>query len=344
MKVASGQAVGTSPTPALAEQAVRNAMERAGMDQAARILLFLSKDFSRHLPATLRSAAAVARCLQIDGCSANGLLSDQGWQIDRPAAVALAFSGLPDGPASAAASPLLSLSGQGRLAWDWQNDSPRVGLVDSDTRAWQQARESGDTRIQFPLPGLRCTPLLSRGLRHIGEQQTVTVADAHELRQVDSGTAADSLLRALPGELRQRPPIHQLCLLRDEAEPGIGVLSLNSNGSLTLTAALQAGESFRWALRQPLAAEHEMHQLLGDARALGKQPDFALMLSCIGRGPLFYGSDDRDLQLFREYFPDVPLIGAYGIGQIFPGDQGNRLFHNAVLTLLYERNDVQSIP
>lgn len=340
MKVGSGQAVGTSPTPALAEQAVREALARAGLTRAERVLLFLSKDFSRQLPATLRAAAAAATCLQIDGCSANGVLSDQGWQIDRPAAVALVFSDLPK---AGTASPLLSFSGQGRLAWDWQDAPARIGLVDSDTRAWQQARENGDTRCQFALPGLRCTPLLSRGLRRIGERQTVSVADAHELRQLESVTATDSLLRALPGELRARPPIHQLCLLRDAAEPGIGVLSLNSDGSLTLTAALQAGEQFDWAIRQPLAAEQEMRQLLDGARTQ-TQPEFALMLSCIGRGPLFYGGDDRDLALFRETFPDLPMIGAYGIGQIFPGEHGNRLFHNAVLTLLYERNDVQSLP
>lgn len=344
MKVASGQAVGASPTPALAEQAVRNAMDRAGIEQAERVLLLLSKDFSRHLPAALRGAAAAARCLQIDGCSANGLLSDQGWQIDCPAAVALVFSGLRENIAAPSISPLLSFSGQGRLAWDWQDDSPRAGLVDSDARAWQQARERGDARSEFHLSGLDCVPLLSRGLRRIGELQTVDTATAHELRQLASGPAVDSLLRALPGELRARPPLHQLCLLRDENEPGIGVLSLNSDSSLTLSAALRAGDNFHWAIRQPLAAEQEMHRLLGDATARGKQAEFALMLSCIGRGPLFYGNDDRDLLLFRQYYPDVPLIGAYGIGQIFPGKQGNHLFHNAVLTLLYESNDVQSLP
>lgn len=340
MKVGSGQAVGSSPTPALAEQAVREALARAGLTRAERVLLFLSKDFARQLPATLRAAAAAATCLQIDGCSANGVLSDHGWQIDRPAAVALVFSDLPK---AGAASPLLSFSGQGRLAWDWQDNPARLGLVDNDTQAWQQARETGDARCQFALPGLRCTPLLSRGLRRIGERQTVTVTAAHELRRLASGNAADSLLRALPGELRARPPIHQLCLLRDPAEPGIGPLSLNSDGSLTLTAALQAGDQFDWAIRQPLAAEQEMCQLLDGAR-IQTQPEFALMLSCIGRGPLFYGGDDRDLALFRETFPDLPMIGAYGIGQIFPGEHGNRLFHNAVLTLLYERHDVQSLP
>jgi hypothetical protein len=65
-----------------------------------------------------------------------------------------------------------------------------------------------------------------------------------------------------------------------------------------------------------------------------KRPDFALMFSCLGRGPLFYGNDDRDLLAFREIFPGVPLLGAYGSGQIAPAGDGNRLFQNTVVTLL----------
>ena len=64
-----------------------------------------------------------------------------------------------------------------------------------------------------------------------------------------------------------------------------------------------------------------------------QNPACALMFSCIGRGPLFYGSDDRDLLAFREAFPETPLLGAYGTSQIFPHAGKNRLYHNAALTL-----------
>ncbi|MGV0951628.1 MAG: FIST C-terminal domain-containing protein, partial [Azonexus sp.] len=71
-----------------------------------------------------------------------------------------------------------------------------------------------------------------------------------------------------------------------------------------------------------------------------KKPDFALMFSCLGRGPLFYGNDDRDLLAFREQFPGVPLIGAYGSGQIAPAGGKNQLFRNTVVTLLCESDHV----
>ena len=64
------------------------------------------------------------------------------------------------------------------------------------------------------------------------------------------------------------------------------------------------------------------------------------MFSCIGRGPLFYGSEDRDLQAYVESFPGLPLIGAYGTGQIVPAAKVNHLFHNTALTVLFESPDV----
>lgn len=341
MIVASGQASGNEASPALVEQAVRAALDKAGLDRAERVLLILSKDFANRLPGTLRAAASTATCLQVDGFTASGQMTEEGWQLDQAAASAMIFSDLPE-PSETAPSALLSFSGQGRLALDWQTGEARIGLIDESTRAWQQTRERPDARVSLSFPGLRCTPVLSRGLKILDPVQTVATSHGHDLSLLDSGKAVDSLLRALPGELRERPPLHQIALWRGEAQASCGILSLNSNGSMTLTRALADGDSFHWAVRQPLAAEQEIRQLLRAAVDAGKQPIFALMLSCIGRGPLFYGHDDCDLVAFRANFPGVPLLGAYGIGQIFPCPQENLLLQNTALTLLYESDHVQS--
>lgn len=342
MIVASGQASGPSAVPELAEQAVRAALARAGLARAERVLLLLSRDFARHPQPALRAAAGAAACLQIAGGTASGLFTEDGWLIDQAAAAALVFAELP--ATGGDETPLLSFSGQGRLPWDWPQDRQRVGLVDSDGGAWQQARECADARSALALPGLRPQLLLSRGLQRLGAAQPVTAADAHELRQLAGSAALDNLRRHLPGELRTRPPLHQLCLLRAEEQPGIAILSANSDGSLTLAAPLQPGDEVFWGIRQPLAAEQEICHQLDVTVNRGICPKFALMFSCIGRGPLFYGDDDRDLCAFRAAFPGVPLLGAYGTGQIVPGSDGNRMFNNALLTLLYESADVQPHP
>lgn len=343
MKAGSGMAFGQRPLEALAEQAVCEALERADCQHAEQVILLLSKDFTRRPQAGLKAAARAAACLQIAGCTASGLMTERGWQIDQPAAAALVLADLPSAGKNPG-DPLLSLSGQGRLAYDWLADQPRAGMVDSEATSWQLARECHDLRTSLELPGMQASLLLSRGWRMLGEMQTVETVNGHELRQLGCHSAGDSLRRILPGELRAHPPLHQLCLMRDANMPGIGILSINGDGSLTLAESLSAGEKVGWAMRQALAAEQETRQQLAAAVNTGVQPVFALMFSCIGRGPLFYGDDDRDLLAFREHFPDTPLLGAYGTGQIVPGTNGNQLFQNAVLTLLYERSDVQPHP
>ncbi|SBT07059.1 conserved hypothetical protein [Candidatus Propionivibrio aalborgensis] len=90
-------------------------------------------------------------------------------------------------------------------------------------------------------------------------------------------------------------------------------------------------------------------------------PVCALMFSCIGRGPYFYGGEDCDLDVLRERFPDLPVLGTYGTGQIAPiasGEGGggggefglnsqNCQMQNAVVTALVSRQtkdaDVQSV-
>jgi hypothetical protein len=122
----------------------------------------------------------------------------------------------------------------------------------------------------------------------------------YELGRAGGHSAIDSLRRALPPELRQNPPLHQIALLRHPDEPGIAILSVNGDGSLTLADNLEDDTAITWAIRQPLAAEQQMRASLTALAASHRQPAFALMFSCIGRGPLFYGSDDRDLLAFRK--------------------------------------------
>lgn len=338
MKVASGLARGPRPAPELAEAAVRQALAAAGLARAEHVILLLSRDFARQPQAAIVAAARLAGCLQVGGCTASGLFTEDGWQIDQPAAAALVIG---DAPAAAPAAdvPTLSLSGHALLPFDWQCGPPRAGLLDANAAAWAHGRVTTDACAEIPLPGLARRLALSTGLRPLGGALPVELCEGYELRRVGGLSAVDSLIRALPAELRAAPPVHQVALLREAGEPAIAILSANADGSLTLAAPLAGGSTVGWAIRQPLAAEQDMRRQLA-AVDTSPSPDFALMFSCIGRGPLFYGDDDRDLQAFRERFPGTPLLGAYGSGQIAPAGQRNRLFHNSVVTLLFGSSHV----
>ncbi|WP_374328158.1 FIST C-terminal domain-containing protein [Azonexus sp.] len=343
MIVASGQAKAFVAAPELAAEAIAQALARAGLQRAEFVLLLLTHDFSRLLPETLRCAASAAACLQISGCTASGLFTEEGWQIDQPAAAALVFSGLSK-PPTTTREPLLSLSNQGWLAMDWQYGRRRVGLIESQGEAWNNARPCTDTRCTVALPDLPAIPLLARGLLPLGETLTVSAASGHELREIDGRAASDSLRQALSEEWQAPALLHRLQLLTADDAPATGILACNADGSLTTAAPIATGATVRWAIRQAPAAGQEIRKQLREARTAARNPAFGLMFSCLGRGPLFYGNDDLDRRAFTENFPGLPLLGAYGTGQIFPLADGNRLFSNAVLTLLYENDDVQSQP
>lgn len=337
MKVASGFASGARPDKELAAEAVGMALAAAGLTRAEQVLLLLSREFARQPGEAVLAAARAAGCLQIGGGTASGLLTEAGWLLDRPAAATLVIAELPPAAATASA-PLLSFTGHATLPFDWHAGRARAGLLEADAATWAQARVAGPACAELALPGLSCQTLLACGLRRLDQAQTVDACAGYELRRVAGLPALDSLRRALPADCREPLPLHRIAVEVGAEQPAVSILAAHGDGSLTLAAPLEAGQSITWALRQPLAAEQEMRQLL--AGVAEPPPDFALLFSCIGRGPLFFGGDDRDLLAWRERFPGVPLVGAYGSGQIVPTTAGNRLFHNAALTLLYRSQHV----
>jgi small ligand-binding sensory domain FIST len=104
---------------------------------------------------------------------------------------------------------------------------------------------------------------------------------------------------------------------------------------VTVSTRLSPGERLFWAVRQPLAAERDMRLTIDRMQSgFDAVPDFGLLFSCMGRGPYFYGGIDRDLELVKQRFPEMPLIGFYGNGEIGPLNGANQLLqYSAVLGL-----------
>lgn len=343
MSVASALAIGSEPSPRLAEAAVREALERAGLTRARGILLFLSSHFARRPQAAFLAAARSGACLQVLGMAAPGLCTEEGWVLDRPAAAALVLGGRFGLAAGSPERLSLSLAGGVLLPPAGREGPPRFGMVAGDSPIWLNGRPAGDGPGEAEITGARARLAVSTGLRALAPAREVEEAHGHDLDRIGGLAACDSLLRALPPELRDRHalPLHLLAAVREDGPPqAVPLLSANADGSLTLAEPLRPGERIVWTLRQPLTAENDMRQAVDAAAAVCPRPAFALMLSCIGRGPLFYGGDDRDLALCRERWPGMPLIGAYGNGQLAPLAGRNRQLHNCVVTALFEAEDV----
>lgn len=360
--VATALASADKAVPELAAEVVRTALARAGADIARSVLLFLSTDFTHLAHATVLAASRAARCLQVTGCSAPGIFTEEDWIIDRPAACAMVFCGETGLAAHAgAALPRLTFAAPNAATRDWMAPTPRrYGLLSTDSgahgagRIWCHGQMAADGRCETAVAGARAALGVSRGVLVLTQPQK-TRADGYDVLRVGAQPALNTLLHGLPLEVREmeKLPFHQLAAGVVSGDPVRAIeegrytllpaiAANHEDRSVTLAAPVDDGALLFWTLRQGLAAENEMRRLADTlAGELGGTPDFGLVFSCLGRGPYFFGGEDRDLAAVKERLPGLPLIGAYGGGQIAPLFDGNRLLHNsAVLALFKSAHDV----
>ena len=181
----------------------------------------------------------------------------------------------------------------------------------------------------------------------LGSPALATAVDGYDLHTLGARPALEALQDALPDDLRQRSPLplHQLVAVIADGNPAdaltqgrariVPLLAGNLDRSITLARRVTPGAHITWGLRQPNGAQREMSATMARLTAKAPHPEFGLMFSCIGRGPYFYGSDDLDLQAFRDAYPGLPLIGAYGSGQLVPtANGGARQLNNSVLAVV----------
>ena len=360
MTVATALVSGNDPQPRLAEDAVRQALGKAGLSHANGVLLFLTPEFARHARQTVTAVARAAQCTQVAGGIASGVLTESGWALDRPAvAVMVLGGGLSLGHPEAGDQPLLSYAG-GSFPPDWSACPTRFGGMFSgsfagsadraEPLAWQQGRLAEGQGCSVQVLGADVAVGVSSGLQLLGKPQPVDRSNGYDLERLGGQAALKSLNRALPPELRQHAllQLHHLSAvlvendshdaLADGHYRPIAIIAANADHSLTLAERVAPGRYLAWAIRQPDAAEADMRRSIERLAGKVTHPACALMFSCIGRGPYFYAGEDRDLNVMREKFPGLPVLGTYGTGQIAPagstGSGGNRQLQNAVVTAL----------
>jgi len=352
--VATGFASADKPAPELAAQAVRAALARVPAPLAGSVLLFLTSHFNRGAQAAVSAAARAARCLQVAGCTAPGVLTETDWSLDAPAAAALVLCGdigliRPPGD-----TPTLTLAPPIAQHRRWLDDaSPRFGMLTTETdsdgpgRWWLHGKVDAADCCEACFSHSRMAVGVSRGIRALTPTMTISEADGHEIFALDGEPALATLQRELPADrqwLATLPVPHLFAALTaDDAEAAIAsgnyrllpIFGISQDEqSLTLAQPLAPGDRLFWALRQPMAAVQDTDDTLATLAARLPDPDFSLMFACIGRGPYFFGSADLDLARIGERFPGLPVIGAYGAGEIAPLPGGNALVSYSVVTAL----------
>lgn len=359
MTIATGLAIGHPATPDLAAQAVLQAMQRADLDIANSVLLFLTPEFAQDPQPALLAASRAANCMQVIGCSAAGIFTEQEWVLDSPAAAAMVFGGdvsLLPGSAAQSDDLLLALAAPSAIDTNWlAAPGARFGGVSGDAtgqgpfKVWCGGKVSASGRCETMLQGVRGAVEVSQGIRALSPPLEVTQASGYDVVSLASQPALNVLTRDLPFEAREldRIPLHLLMAGVVFGEPSTAVaegrfrlapiISANADDrSVTLSARLEPGEQLFWAMRQPLAAERDMRQTIDRLQSrMEAAPAFGLLFPCMGRGPYFYGGIDRDLELIKQRYPGMPLIGFYGNGEIGTLNGTNQLFQYAAVLGLF---------
>ena len=359
MKVASSIAFGSQAAPELAAQAVSQAMHKAGISVANSVLLLLTSEFANHPQAAIKAAAKAANCMQVMGCSASGIFTDEDWVLDTPAAAAMVFGdevSLQLSINNQQQQPLLTLSAPNAINSTWLNDgNVRYGGVSGDAigqgnfSVWQNAKGELSGYVDAFFTGVDVASKASHGLKLLSQPFEVNQVKDFDITKLSSQTSQHTpwitLQKAwgLHSKSAEPVPLHLIMALYANTAEDINAGNYNltniisydaSNGSVTLAQAVQAGQLLCWSIRDQAAAEADMllmtHQLIED---LNKKPDFGLLFSCLGRGPYFDGID-RDLKVLTKQLPDMPLLGFYGNGEITSIHGRNQLLpYSAVLAL-----------
>lgn len=360
MTIATAIAQGLNPHEDLVRTAVGSAMEKAGLTHANSVLLFLTPEFARDPLPAIRAAAKVANCMQVVGCTAAGIFTEQDWVLDAPAAAAMVFGGdlaLRPAHEESADALILALAAPNALNSNWiKTPGQRFGGVSGDAtgqgpfKVWCGGKIPEAGRCETLVQGARGFVDVSQGVRALSEPVEITQASGHDVITLAHQPALNLLARELPLEIREMEdfPLHMIMAGIPFGDPHdaisegryrlLPLISTNADDrSVTLAARLAPGQQLFWALRQPLAAERDMrHTLERLEKRIAATPDFGLLFPCMGRGPYFYGGVDRDVEMVKQRYPDMPFIGFYGNGEIAPLNGENDLFqYSAVVGLFH---------
>ena len=363
MKVATGLVIGKNALPELAAQAVEMAMQKAKITQPSSVLLFLTSEFAADPQSAIKAAAKAASCTQIIGCSATGIFTEEDWVVDSPAAAAMVFSGLNFSHPHATIAQqqnqlLLTLTAPNAINTTWLNKlGPRFGGVSGDAighgpfSVWQNGKGTTQGYCEVVLNNTNMAVAASHGLKIISSPRKITATQGNDLIAVANLPALNTLTSAWQKQAKtsDATPYHQLmavyaskasALERGEYNLASIIIENVKESSLTLTKSLQVGDWLSWAVRDIDAAQVDIVKTAGELKQqLTSEPEFALLFSCLGRGPYFYNGTDQDLALIKTLFPKLPIIGFYGNGEIAPINGINELLqYSAVLGLFAESN------
>jgi small ligand-binding sensory domain FIST len=110
-------------------------------------------------------------------------------------------------------------------------------------------------------------------------------------------------------------------------------------GSVLAGSPVREGQVVSFTIRDPAGARRDMETMVEELSKVctGRTPRFGMYFNCCGRGTALYGQANVDLDIIRQEFGDLPIIGFFTYAEIGPTGDGPCLHNYAgVLTLIGE--------
>ena len=183
---------------------------------------------------------------------------------------------------------------------------------------------------------------VAQGCDPIGQPFEITRAERNIIYEIDGNPALNALQGALESltteELRQsgRVVFIGLAMDRENPVPRRGDFLVRNlvgydqeSGAIAVSEGVSEGQFVQFHLRNSIAAKKEIQEIALDLheRTLEQPPAFGMYFNCLGRGKGLYGEANHDIQIIKQRFPELPVIGFFGNAEFAP--IGGRNFAHA---------------
>ncbi len=233
---------------------------------------------------------------------------------------------------------------------------PIAGAAASEDGGEEKTWQFGDGRTFFDsVSGLAfsgkvdCEIGLTRSCQPFGEPLQITRSEGNMIYEIEGRPAYDMLLESIshiefdnPNQLFQKVflgmPVRSFQTDFSSNYLIRNIMGINAKkGMLSCVSPVEEGEFVTFTVRDRDLARRDLHHMLTDMRLRfqDKKPAFGFYFNCCARGEMLYGEPNHDIQMIREEFPGLPVVGFFGYGELAPLDHVNHLHqHTGVLAMV----------
>jgi small ligand-binding sensory domain FIST len=197
--------------------------------------------------------------------------------------------------------------------------------------------------------GVKLRTIVSQGCRPIGKPLVVTKAERNLIYEL-GGKSAFAQLRDIFNSLptsEQRLVQRALHVGRvvseyqERFEQGDflvrNVVGIDGQaGAIAIGDYIRPGQTIQFHIRDEMAADAELAQLLAAARRQSPSPAGALLFTCNGRGTRMFSQPNHDAAAVNQAFGNLPLAGFFAQGEIGPIGRQNFMHGFTASIALFE--------